>query len=178
MKFKELILTEGADEALIIRTALKKEYGLTNKDVSVKARSGGTSSAVYVTIKTAKALAFKQKIEMIGKSQSKYDTDEATGEILMGGNTFIFVDIDYDYRNQMIELVQKEFEKETKGKWEENDRVVLFDTFNLGNHRGENYVSLKGGGSVVEVRDMNYIGSAVLTLIGQTKKDELYAKIK
>nr|DAV45700.1 MAG TPA: Large polyvalent protein associated domain 29 [Caudoviricetes sp.] len=68
-----------------------KEHGYNNRRVSV--RFSGYS-AIYVTIKE---LAInKKEIENIAMKYESYSRDERTGEILSGGNTFVFVD--YDYR--------------------------------------------------------------------------------
>lgn len=68
-----------------------KEHGYNNRRVGV--RFSGYS-AIYVTIKE---LAIdKKEIENIAMKYESYSRDERTGEILSGGNTFVFVD--YDYR--------------------------------------------------------------------------------
>ena len=174
--FKEYIL-EGKEEAQFIRQALKKELGLSNKDVSVKTKSGGLSTAVNVTIKTSKALALKKKIEDIGNSKEAYDTDIATGEILAGGNTFIFTQIDYKFQDSLYKKIQEEFDKQSGGKWEEGDSVTLFGEFRIGNQRGETYASVKGG-RALEVRDIKYVGRPIMLLISELNNDSLYAKIK
>lgn len=74
-------------------TALRKElkeHGYNNRRVSVRY----DGYAIWVTVK-----AFdidKKEIENIAMKYENYSCDERTGEILSGGNTFVFVD--YDYR--------------------------------------------------------------------------------
>lgn len=176
--FKEYV-NEGKAEALVIRTALKKELGLSSKDVSVKTKSGGYSSAVNVTIKTAKALSMMKKIEAIGNSEESYERDNyGAGDILSGGNTFVFVNIDYKFQQSLYKLIQAEFDKQSGGKWEEGDYVTLFGTFNIGFQRGATHLSMKGGGRAFQVMDTNYVGSPLMLLIAEQDKDELYSKIK
>ena len=170
------LLTER-DEATVIRTRIKKELGLSSRDVSVKTQQGGYSSAVNVKIKTKKGLAKMQEIEAIGNSKESIDRDERTGEILMGGNTYVFVDIDYKFKEKLGDEIQKEYLKQAKGSTTNN--VVLYGTFEVRpTSNGNPYVSLVKGGGNVEVRDLDYVGSAVMSLINSSKDDSLYAKIK
>ncbi len=177
--FKEFI-GEGKEEAAFIRTVLKKELGLTSRDVSVKARSGGYSSSVNVSIKTTKALALRKKIEKVGESQESYERDYASGEILSGGNTFIFVDLDYKFRKAVEDKIQAEFEKQTKNGFEEGDSVVLYNTFNINRYSDRlSYASMnKSGSSSVEIRDLRYVGGPIMQVIAKENDDSLYAKIK
>ena len=178
-KFNDFLKEAKTEEAEIIRNALKKELGLTSKDVSVKTKSGGYSTAVDVTIKTLKALYVKTKIEEIGDNLKSVDYDERTGEILAGGNTFIFTKVDYKLDEEISKLIQDEFEKQTKGNWDKNKQVILFKTFAVNNSGDMSYVSLAGkGGSLAEIRDIDYIGDAVKNLIRKVKNDSLYTKIK
>ena len=172
-------LNEGKDEAAAIRQELKTKLGLSATDVSVKASYGGYSSSVNITIKTMKALVLKKKIEDISNKLENYDRDQATGEILMGGNTYIFINIGDSLESKLSDAIHSEFEKQTKGVFEKDDSVILFGTFHVG-HAGKFIgISLKqGGGSVTEVRDIKYIGSAVLQFIRNNGDYSLYSKIK
>ena len=176
---ESLNLVTESDEAKIIRTALKKKLGLSNRDVSVKSSS---YTAVNVGVKSMKALGKMKEIEAIGKSQEHIDRDERSGEILMGGNTFIFVEIDYDFRKKLVDIVQKEFVKQTggKGNLEDKNSVVLFKTFEVNkSSNGPVFVNVKGKlNPNTEVRDMNYVGEAVIGLISHVGDDSLYSKIK
>jgi hypothetical protein len=177
--FKELI-NEDKETAKIIRTKLKSELGLSSRDVSVKSRNGGYSSAVNVSIKTLKALSVKQKIEELGQGNENYETDSASGEILSGGNTFIFTEIDWKFKDELGEKIQAEFEKVTKGEFNDDSKdVLLYKTFRIANLSGGGvYVSVKGNNGHSDVRDLAYVGSAVLQYISSSKDDSLYAKIK
>lgn len=67
-----------------------KEHGYSNRRV-------GVSYDGYAIRLTIKELAIEMKeIESIAMKYESYSRDERTGEILSGGNTFVFVD--YDYR--------------------------------------------------------------------------------
>ena len=176
--FKDIFLSEGKNEAEVIRKTLKEKFKLSNTDVSVKSSTGGYSSSVKVTIKNMKALVLRSKIKEVSSESERYDRDEASGEILMGGNTFIFVDIDYNFEKELYEIIQNEFDSQIDGKWNEGDSITLFDTFNISNQRGETYMSKKGLHFVSEVRDIKYVGSALMSLISKIGDDSLYEKIK
>lgn len=75
-------------------------------------RSGGTSSAVNVSIKNIKALPFKDDIENITRDFESYERDERTQSILSGGNTFIFVEIDYKFRKKLHGKISDEINKQ------------------------------------------------------------------
>ena len=115
MKLKRFLteqaISEGTEQAKAIRDALKKKFKLTNRDVSVKARSGGTSSAVNVTLKSAKALPFKKKIAEIGSGQEHYQRDMVTQQILRGGNTFVFTELDWKFRETLVKKIEAEINK-------------------------------------------------------------------
>lgn len=84
-KRKTMIMTDAA-AASEIRSSLKKLLGYTNRQVSVVARD----CAIWVKAKVA-GLDL-QKIYDIAMKYQIVDRDEKTGEILCGGNRFIFVD--------------------------------------------------------------------------------------
>lgn len=180
--FRELVtdsVNEGTDVAKVIRDLLKKELNLTSRDVSVKASSGGTSSSVRVSIKSEKALVLKSKIENIAKSKESVDRDDSTGEILAGGNTFIFTEIDWDFNNSMTTKIQDEVIKKANGELMDGDQVTIFGTFTVSNENGNEYwVSAKGGGGVSTTDSFLGIGGAVMNLIRKLKDDSLYLKIK
>lgn len=78
------------DERLAAIRKELKEHGYNNRRVGV--RFDG-----YAILVNIKELAIdKKEIESIAMKYENYDCDERTGEILSGGNTFVFVD--YDYR--------------------------------------------------------------------------------
>lgn len=71
-----------------IRQALK-EHGYSNRKVGVRY----DGYAICLTIKDL-AIDIKE-IEQLTKGYESYERDEFTGEILSGGNTFVFVNYAY-----------------------------------------------------------------------------------
>lgn len=84
-KRNTMIMTDAA-AASEIRSSLKKLLGYTNRQVSVVARD----CAIWVKAKVA-GLDL-QKVYDIAMKYQFVDRCEFTGEILCGGNTFVFVD--------------------------------------------------------------------------------------
>ena len=71
-----------------------KALGYTAKKVSVRCNGCGYSDSIRITIKDI-AIPEKAIVEIANKYESiRYD--EYTGEILEGGNLYIFVEYDYD----------------------------------------------------------------------------------
>jgi len=66
-----------------------KDNGIDTKNIGVRERGG----SYYITIKDP--TIDKDKVEKIAEHNESYERDYATGEILSGGNTFVFVDYDY-----------------------------------------------------------------------------------
>lgn len=71
-----------------IRKALK-EAGFASKDVSVRVKDCGYSTSVDLTIKNP--LIRYTEVEEVAERFNSYERDEKTGEILEGGNTYIFL---------------------------------------------------------------------------------------
>ena len=175
--FKDF-LTEGKEEATQIRNALKKAYGLTNRDVAVKSRTGGTSSAVNVDIKSMKALELYTSIENIASEKQYYDRDEVSGEILAGGNTFVFVAIDYKFKKHLDDIIQKEFDK-VVGSVSPNTGAKMFKVFNVNMSSGGYWLSAKGSTGMYEIRDNKYVGTSLIHfIINKLKEPKLFKHIK
>lgn len=77
-----------SERVVAIRQALK-EHGYNNRKVGVRY----DGYAIWLTIKDL-AIDIKE-IEQLAKGYESYDRDEFTGEILSGGNTFVFVNYAY-----------------------------------------------------------------------------------
>lgn len=107
--YDKMLMNEGNEKTSDIRTVLKKELGLTNRDVSVRMRSGGGS--IGVTLKTTKALPYMQKIKEVSEKHESYQRDQATGTILRGGNTFVFVELDWKFRSRLVKQIEAEINK-------------------------------------------------------------------
>lgn len=115
--------------AAIVRKWLKDEYGLTNRDVSVKADS---ATSVNINIKSLKALPHMKAIEEKGKSHETIYRDHASGEILSGGNTFVFVGLDWNFEKKVNSIIEQEYNRVTKNKGlEEGQSVVLFGSIQV-----------------------------------------------
>lgn len=77
-----------SERVVAIRQALK-EHGYNNRKVCVRY----DGYAIWLTIKDL-AIDIKE-IEQLTKGYESYERDEFTGEILSGGNTFVFVNYAY-----------------------------------------------------------------------------------
>ena len=121
------------DIAKIFRDIVKEKYGLTSRDVSITAKN---IHAVNVSIKSMKGIHYKKQLEVMGKSKEKIDRDERSGEILSGGNTFVFVKIDWNFRKELWNVVDKEVKKLPKdflelNNTEKSNRVTIFDYIDI-----------------------------------------------
>ncbi|WP_436890275.1 hypothetical protein [Mammaliicoccus sciuri] len=79
------MIRTSQDIAKEIRTELKKELGYTNRQISVK----NNWSSIDVVIKDESV--DREAVEKIAYPLEEVDRCEITGEILAGGNTFVFV---------------------------------------------------------------------------------------
>jgi hypothetical protein len=92
-----------------LRSTLKTNLGLSNKDVSIR-KSG--YSTVYITVLSVGAFAHLAAIKAIAANHENIHYCQSSGEILSGGNTFVFVRVDNlvkvavaaPYMNQAIQL--------------------------------------------------------------------------
>ena len=73
-----------------IRQGIKSELGYNSRQVSVRENPGGLSTSITVRLKKP-GLDF-DKIKEIAERHEKVDRCERSGEILGGGNTFVFVE--------------------------------------------------------------------------------------
>ena len=122
------------EKAKIVRNKLKKELGYTNRQVSVRGRYCGYSAALDIVIKDFTADI--RKIRSIAYEMEDIDYDEASGEILSGGNTYVHVEYDYkltsEKAKELIPLAEKIFNKMTNNSAlvaeNGNKRLVYFGT--------------------------------------------------
>lgn len=81
--------------AQAIRNELK-ENGYNSRKVGVKFQFAGYSAVIWVTIKDQSIS--KKEIENIALKYENVYRDEITGEILQGGNDYVFVDYSADIK--------------------------------------------------------------------------------
>ncbi len=81
-------LTSTAQLSKTIRDTLKKAYGITSKQVSIKTHNYSMGSSIYINIHDP-AIDIKD-VENIANPKESVRRDES-GEILSGGNRFVFV---------------------------------------------------------------------------------------
>lgn len=79
--------TPTTEKAKTIRQELK-QLGYNNKKVSVRCDGG----SINVTLKFIPNTEQVKEVKKVAEKFEKIHYDEATGEILSGGNTFVFVE--------------------------------------------------------------------------------------
>ena len=89
-KPKKLTKSELQNKPLSFQ--IKYELQQHGIKASVRKHSGGYSTAYFVTVDKKD----KEKVRQITNKFEDYERDIATGEILLGGNTYIFVQDKYD----------------------------------------------------------------------------------
>lgn len=83
----------GNQTAKAIRQQIKTQLGYSSRKVSVRQRQGGLSYCFQVTVKDLDIPL--EPIEKIARKFKEVDKCERTGEILGGGNTYVFVEYDW-----------------------------------------------------------------------------------
>lgn len=109
-----MVYVPVAEASKTIRAQLKSRLGLTSKDVSVRSSSYSMGSSINVEIKTPRASLVE--IDRIANGSERIDRD-ANGEILSGGNRYVFVKYDDD----VLEPIRKRFESLMKSGAREFD---------------------------------------------------------
>jgi len=82
------------EKTAAIRQKLKKEYGYTGRQVSVRAENYSLGSSINVTIKDE--TVNYQAVKDAAEDHEKIRRCEITHEILGGGNTYVHVEYDHD----------------------------------------------------------------------------------
>ena len=112
-----------------IREELKK-LGFSLRDVKVYISRG---NAIRVYLDSLESVKKLNEIEKIALKYERVDYDERTGEILSGGNTFVFVEISDKMKDKIINVIKKKLPyenvKDFQGDWEENG-IFLHKTDN------------------------------------------------
>lgn len=86
-----------------------KDAGIDTKAISVKQSRGGYSDAVNITINDPNVDI--DKVRKIAEKHEDYERDERTGEILSGGNTYVFVEYDDSAFNEVSKPYIKQGEQ-------------------------------------------------------------------
>jgi len=113
----------STETAKKIRKALK-DKGFNIKDFSVRSRSGSLSSSVNVFIKNIKVDI--DEVKEITRRFKEIDYCEASGEILGGGNTFVFVEYDWEV-----------LQEASKAKYAQAEEIEKSTTNNVVIDKGE-----------------------------------------
>jgi hypothetical protein len=175
------------DIAKIFRDIVKEKYGLTSRDVSITARS---YSSVDISIKSTNALQYKTELEQIAKTKEKIDYDKYSGEILSGGNTFVFVNIDWNFTKELYKIIEKEILKKASKEFldptnfDVSNTLTIFDDIIImkvnarGTFDGYSVVDFKTGKtfSGFPKKNINEIFQGVLNAILENKKSEQILK--
>lgn len=132
-----------------IRKALK-EHGWNARAISVRVGDAGYSTSVSVKIKDL--TINKREVEKIVNAHESIRYDERCGEILEGGNTYVFVEYDWEamhnaakaYMEQAQEIIDNNKEACTATKVFEKDGVEMYYHFSGIVGHIDNHVTLHG----------------------------------
>lgn len=94
--------------------AFLKEKGIDTKNIRIT-----SASAIEVKLLDPK-LDYDQIEQLLKDEYESYQRDEATGEILSGGNTFVFIEYDYDLLKEIQEELRgtiRPFLNGCSGSW-------------------------------------------------------------
>lgn len=110
-----------------------KENGINTKKVSVRELPCGYSQSFQITIKDSNIDI--EEVSKLSQRFKSYETDERTGEILQGGNTYIFVEYDYNtikeinqkYNDVVIDIIKENLKQHCQhdiDTWNNGDGAV------------------------------------------------------
>lgn len=80
-----------------------REKGIDTRHISVRHKWAGYSDIWWVEIKREDI--DKKRVEQVCRQFEEIDRDERTGEVLMGGNTYVWVDYCWDIRKKEYGVV-------------------------------------------------------------------------
>ena len=139
-----------------IRATLKSE-GYAPRDFSVRVRDCGYSTSANVTIKNPEIRS--ADVERLLSKFESIDRDERTGEILEGGNCYLFV----DYERGIFDAPAQEMAATAEGILREAGECIrIFDGLYLCNIHGR-----------TELHQQNNAGSCWLQIGGFSLLNEL-----
>ena len=157
MKIREYLLDESKDRVKAIRDILKKKFNLSNRDVGVTYKG-----SIRVTLKTVKSLPFKNKIEEEVRKYESFQTDQATGAILRGGNTFVFVELDWQFRAALVKKIEAELSKKIPDDMEESTTITVYNDYKIFKNKTEFQLITKKQNSVSGFRSINHLAEGIL----------------
>jgi hypothetical protein len=113
-----------------IRKNLKK-YGITSRQVSVRAKTHLLDTSIEVRIKDLKVS--KKLVEAAAKKYEYIRWDDYTNEILAGCNTYVVVNFDYKVLREKAEKFRETARKilEEKDKYKKDELMKLAEKENL-----------------------------------------------
>lgn len=122
-----------------IRATLKAE-GYAPRDFSVRVRDCGYSTSAHVTIKNPEIRS--ANVEKLLSKFESIDRDERSGEILEGGNCYLFV----DYADGIFDAPAQEMAATAAGVLRENGECIrIFDGLYLCNRNGRTELHQQNG---------------------------------
>jgi hypothetical protein len=95
--------TTATEKAKAIRSEIKTKFGLNSRQVSVKTDGATYDESIHVVAKTVEAMKHYYDIEKLIHKYENIDRDQYSGEILLGGNTYIFMGYDRDALKPYVE---------------------------------------------------------------------------
>ena len=120
------------EKAADIRKELKKQLGITSRQVSIRSRKSGHDEAIDIKIKDL--TVNKMKVKEIAERYEYIRRCEYSGETLLGGNTYIFVELDYDVlsaaKEELLETAKKIIDN-NKGLIGTNEGKAIVENGNL-----------------------------------------------
>ena len=97
-----------SERAKQIRKELKEKLGFNSKHVGVNTKN----CSINVKIKSLESWCKMTEIEEIASQYESIDRCEFSGEILSGGNTFVFVSLDWEFE-KALEVNEDDLWQET-----------------------------------------------------------------
>lgn len=115
-----------------------KENGIARKDISVRVRDSLYDTAVHIKIKNP--MIRKSDIEKVVKKYDQVEHDARSYEILVGGNTYVFIDYEYGVVEEaaaelvpIAEMVLGNKDKYSGHKIADNGEKSVYITYYKGN---------------------------------------------
>jgi len=121
-----------------LKKKIREKTGLSVRDISVREGGGSYSTSFHVKLKTPYP---KSKVDDIARESESYERCQASGEILGGGNTFVFVK--YDYEMEIPEKLKEQIiglkDKLVTRDWMSQYQIISYYAEQLKEIIGEGY---------------------------------------